>query len=175
MRQFIRQWNQLFMRNRILYSKNKIQQVNCPYTNTMQLVLPEAFRKQALQCSYDDLDHLRIEQTIDLLRDHFYRPGLLNDVTKHIKQCERCLKFKELPEKAPIEKHRCILSNGIRLCGLYDNWDEQGWQRCSHFSDNQPFYMLWTSYSHYFTDSKIYSPKSIGEMHCPLWASWEKS
>ena len=28
---------------------------------------------------------------------------MLNDTTIHIKQCERCLKFKALPEKAPVE------------------------------------------------------------------------
>ena len=28
---------------------------------------------------------------------------MLNDTTKHIKHCERCLKFKALPEKAPME------------------------------------------------------------------------
>ena len=69
----------------------------------MQLVLPEAFRKQVLQGCHDDFGHLRIEQTIDLLRDHFYWPEILTDTTKHIKQCERCLRFKALPEKAPME------------------------------------------------------------------------
>ena len=29
---------------------------------------------------------------------------MLNNVTRHIKQCERCLKFKALPENAPMEK-----------------------------------------------------------------------
>ena len=57
----------------------------------MHLVLPEAFRKQALQGCYDDLGHLRIEQTIDLLRHCFYWPGMHADTTKHVKQCERCL------------------------------------------------------------------------------------
>ena len=28
---------------------------------------------------------------------------MLNDMTRHIKQCETCLKFKALPEKAPTE------------------------------------------------------------------------
>ena len=28
---------------------------------------------------------------------------MLKDVTRHIKQCERCLRFKALPEKAPME------------------------------------------------------------------------
>ena len=69
----------------------------------MQLVLPEAFRKQALQGCHDDLGHLRIEWTIDLLRDHFYLTRMLTDMTKHIKQCERCLKFIALPEQALVE------------------------------------------------------------------------
>ena len=66
----------------------------------MQLVLPEAFRKQALHGWHDDLGHLRAEWTTDLLRDHFYWHRMLNDATRHIKQCERCLKLKALPEKA---------------------------------------------------------------------------
>ena len=37
------------MRNEILYCKTEIQEVNHPNRNTMQLVLPETFRKQALQ------------------------------------------------------------------------------------------------------------------------------
>ena len=69
----------------------------------MQLVLPEAFRTQAMQSCHDDLGHLRIEWTIDLLRDHFYCPGMLTDMTKYIKQCKKCLKFKDLPQKAPVE------------------------------------------------------------------------
>ena len=64
MKQFIRQCN----RNGILYHKSEI---NCPDRSTMQLVLPEAFRKQALQGCHDDLGNLRIEWMIDLLRDHF--------------------------------------------------------------------------------------------------------
>ena len=71
MRQFIRQQNRLFMRNGILYHKNEIQEVDCYDRNTMQLVLSESFRKQALQGCHDDLGHLGIEWTIDLLRDHF--------------------------------------------------------------------------------------------------------
>ena len=65
----------------------------------MQLVLPEAFRKQALQGCHHDLGHLRVEWTIDLLWDHFSWPGMINDTTRHIKQCERCLKFKALPKR----------------------------------------------------------------------------
>ena len=82
MKQFIRQCNRLFMRNGIPYHKSE---VNHPDISTMQLVLPETFRKQALEGCHNDLGHIRIEQMIDLLRDHFYWPGMLNDTTKHIK------------------------------------------------------------------------------------------
>ena len=78
------------MRNGIPYHKNEIQGVDHPDRNTMQLVLPETFMKQALQGCHDDLGHLGIEQTIDLLRDQFYWPGMMEDMTRHIKQCERC-------------------------------------------------------------------------------------
>ena len=40
---------------------------------------------------------------IDLLRDHLYWPKMLNDTIRHFNQCERCLIFKALPEKAPME------------------------------------------------------------------------
>ena len=67
------------------------------------MVLPESFRKQPLQGCHDDLGHLRIEQTTDLLRDQFYWPGMMEDMTRHIKQCMRCLRFKALPDKAPLK------------------------------------------------------------------------
>ena len=79
----------------------------------MQLVLPEAFRKQALQICHDDLGHLRVERTIDILRDYFYWPGMFTDMTEHVKHCDRCLKFKALLEKSTYGKYRCHLSDGI--------------------------------------------------------------
>ena len=103
MKQFIRQHNKLFVRFRILYHKTEIHEMNHPDRSTMQLILPETFRKQVLQGCHDDLGRLRIEQMIDVLRDHFCWPRMLNNKTRHIKQCERCLKFRELPEKAPME------------------------------------------------------------------------
>ena len=77
--------------------------MNHPDRNTIQVVLPEAFRKQALQDCHDDLGHLREERTIDLLRDCFYWPGMFADTFSHVKHCERCLRFKTFLEKAPME------------------------------------------------------------------------
>ena len=103
MRQFIRQQNRLFVRDRILYHKNESQEVNCLDRNTMQLVIPKAFRKQALQGCHNDLGHLGVERKTDLLRDNFYWPGMIDNITRHVKHCKRCWGFKALPEKAPME------------------------------------------------------------------------
>ena len=54
MKQFSRQCKQLFMRKRVLYHKTEMSH---PDRSTMQVVLPTAFRKQALQGCHDDLDH----------------------------------------------------------------------------------------------------------------------
>ena len=91
------------MRDGILYCKNEIQEVDHPNRNTMQLVLLASFRKQALQGCHDDLGHLGIELTIELLSNQFYWPGMMEDMIRHIKQCERCLRFKGVPDKAPSE------------------------------------------------------------------------
>ena len=69
----------------------------------MQLVLSKTFREQALQGCHDDLGHLEIEWTIDLFRDQFYCPRMMEDTVRYIKQCERCLRFKAVPDKAPME------------------------------------------------------------------------
>ena len=57
------------MRNGILYHKNDTKESDHPDWNTMQLVLPTVLRLQALKGSHDDLGHLEIERTLDLLRD----------------------------------------------------------------------------------------------------------
>ena len=69
----------MYMRDGILYCKNEIQEVHHPERNTMQLVLPGSYRKQALQGCHDDLGHLGIDRTIDLLRDQFYWPRMMED------------------------------------------------------------------------------------------------
>ena len=60
MKQFPWQRGKLIMRNGILYCTNDTKD------------LPTALRLQALKGCHDDLGHLGIERTLDLLRDQFY-------------------------------------------------------------------------------------------------------
>ena len=103
MRQFIKQRSKLLLRNGVLYHKNDTQEMDHPDRNTMQLVPPATLRIQALKGCHDDLGHLGIKRTLDLLRDQFYWPDMTEDATRHIRQCERCLIFKASPARAPIK------------------------------------------------------------------------
>ena len=69
----------------------------------MQLVLLETFRTQALKGWHGDLGHLGVERMLDLLRDQFYWPGMMEDMPRLIRQCGRCLKFKASPDRVPME------------------------------------------------------------------------
>ena len=103
MKQFLKQRGKLLLRNGILYHKNDTQETKCPDRNTMQLILPTTFRMQALKGCHDDLGHLGMERTLNLLRDQLYWPGMTEDTTRHIRQCKRCLQFKASPDRAPME------------------------------------------------------------------------
>ena len=103
MKQILWQRGKLIRRNGILYHKNGTKESECPNQNTMQLVLPTALRLQALKGCHDDLGHLGIERTLDLLRDQYNWPGMTEDVTRHIHHFERCLQFKASPDRAPME------------------------------------------------------------------------
>ena len=69
MKQFLQQRGKLIMRSGILYCKNDTEHSKHPNQNTMQLVLPTVSTLQALKGCHDDLGHLGIERTLDLLRD----------------------------------------------------------------------------------------------------------
>ena len=58
---------------------------------------------QTIRGCHDDLGYLGIERTLDLLRDQFYWPSMMEDMTRHIRQSERCLQFKGSPDRGPME------------------------------------------------------------------------
>ena len=84
-KQFLKQRGKLFLRNGILYHKNDTKETKHPNRNIMQLIHPITLRMQALKGCHDDLGHLGIERTLDLLRDQFLWSSMTEDVTRHIR------------------------------------------------------------------------------------------
>ena len=69
----------------------------------LQFVLPKTFRKKTILACHDQFGHLGINKTLVLLQERFFWPRMNEDVRKHIESCDRCLRFKQVPEQAPIE------------------------------------------------------------------------
>lgn len=70
-----------------------------------QLVLPKEFREAVLMSLHDDLGHLGIERTADLLRSRFFWPKMLNYVEQYVKNCGKCLARKSpCPKVAPLHQ-----------------------------------------------------------------------
>ena len=69
----------------------------------LQFVLPTNFRKKTILACHDHFGHLGINKALALLQERFFWPKMNEDVHRHIKSCDRCLRFKQAPEQAPME------------------------------------------------------------------------
>lgn len=75
-----------------------------------QLVLPAEFREDVCRLLHDDMGHLGIERTTDLIRSRFYWPKMAFEVEQYIKNCGECITRKTPCSKAaPLNQ---ITSNG---------------------------------------------------------------
>lgn len=72
---WLKEWKKFEIRNGLLYRNRmdhgKVQR---------QLALPSNLREMVLTCLHDDMGHLGVERTLDLLRSRFYWPRMANSV-----------------------------------------------------------------------------------------------
>lgn len=92
---FLKEWNRLELRDGILYRRRQENNLL-----TYQLVLPEELRPLVMSSLHDDMGHLGIERTVDLIRSRFYWPKMAADVERKVKECSRCVLRKAQPQKA---------------------------------------------------------------------------
>ncbi|KAJ8339479.1 hypothetical protein SKAU_G00362650 [Synaphobranchus kaupii] len=83
----LREWNRLEVLNGILYRKRQ-EGAQTHY----QLVLPESLRSLALKSLHDDMGHMGVERTLDLVRKRFYWPKMSAEVEAKIRTCNRCIR-----------------------------------------------------------------------------------
>ena len=98
------------LRNHMLYRKVQISNRDQP---SLQFVLPAKFRLQAMEACHNDIGHLGVERSLDLLKDRFYWAGMAKDMENHIKSCDRCLRFKAKPHKT--ELHPILATHPMEL------------------------------------------------------------
>uniref|UniRef100_A0A8C6PSX4 Gypsy retrotransposon integrase-like protein 1 n=3 Tax=Nothobranchius TaxID=28779 RepID=A0A8C6PSX4_NOTFU len=91
----LREWKRFEFQNDLLYRRRQLG----PETS-LQLVLPDSLRSTVMQSLHDDMGHLGVERTTDLIRSRFYWPRMASDIEIKVKTCERCIRRKALPDKA---------------------------------------------------------------------------
>ena len=69
----------------------------------LQSVLPISFRKKTVMACHDRFGHLGMDKTLVLLQERFFWPKMNDDIRNHIRGYNRCLRFKQAPEIAPME------------------------------------------------------------------------
>ena len=96
LRTMLRHKQQLILRNGLQYKKIQFRSCDQP---SLQFVLPQNYRQQAMKACHDDIGHLGLERSLDLLKDRSWWAGLTADMENHIQTCDRCLCFKSKPQK----------------------------------------------------------------------------
>ena len=90
MKTMLRQKHQFILKNGLLYRKVQFCSQDQP---SLQFVLVQNYRKQAIKACYDDIGHPGLERSLDLLKDKFYWSRMCTDMENHIQTFDRCLCF----------------------------------------------------------------------------------
>ena len=64
-----------------------------------QFLVPCQFRNKTIQAMHNDMGHLGMDRTLNLLQDRFFWYQMNEDVRSYIQKCDHCLRFKTKPEK----------------------------------------------------------------------------
>ena len=98
--QFLWEHNHLKLRWGILYWKilpKESQEAQ------IQLVLLAVHRETTLRGCHNEVSHLGLKQTLDLMSNHFFWPQMAIQVREHIEKCHQCVTFKAKQQRAPME------------------------------------------------------------------------
>ena len=66
------------------------------------LVVPKVHQIAALNGSHRDAGHQGHDHTVSLLQEHFWWPGMINQMQQSIKTCMHCLQHEGSLSKAPL-------------------------------------------------------------------------
>ena len=103
LRTYLHQRSRLRLRKGVLFRSTDTSQR--PDRNSLQLCLPKAYRQEALEGCHDNVGHFGLDRTIDLLRDRFYWPHMLEDAKEHVGSCQRCQMAKGKQQLAPLQPY----------------------------------------------------------------------
>ena len=76
---------ELVIKNGLLYKKAQLKHHG---QSIMQFVLPSDFCKRTLRALHDDMGHMGMDRTFNLVQERFFLPKMIEDGQNHILSCE---------------------------------------------------------------------------------------
>ena len=97
---YLREWEKLSLVDGVLYRRR----TDPDSTDTVyQLVLPVSERDVVLRGLHDEVGHLGVERTLQLVRARYFWPKMADDVQNKVQTCPTCVRRKPgQPQRAPL-------------------------------------------------------------------------
>lgn len=111
---YLREWDRLEVKEGVLYRRRQDGD-----SITHQLVLPEELRSFAINQLHDQMGHMGIERTLDLVWAWFYWPRMGYEIEHRIKTCNRCVRRKPFPREL---HHWWIFEHHDRLNSVWTSF-----------------------------------------------------
>ena len=91
---YVKSKDQLVMKNGLLYRQSKQGQTQ---ETVLQFVVPQIHRNAALDRCHREAAHQGQSQSLSLMQEQFWWPGMAHDLRNRIRKCGRCKKFEAAP------------------------------------------------------------------------------
>ena len=93
---------------------------NTPSGLVQQLYVPKMLREKVISRAHDECGHFGYFKTFEMIRNRFYWPGYQYEVSKYVKQCDLCERF-----RSPHPKEKLVHFNASKPFEILQ-WDMIG-------------------------------------------------
>ena len=101
---YVKVKEQLLIKNGLLYWKTQQGQAD---KIVFQFVVPQKYRGTTLDGCHQEAAHQGQHCSTALMQDHFWWPGMTQDLRNHIKKCGCCRKYEAAPPVVPMKPLAC--------------------------------------------------------------------
>ena len=71
---------------------------------TEQIVVPKKYREQIIMIAHDKAGHMGVRKTTDRITNHFFWPGIFDEVRKYCQSCSEC----QYNDKSKVRNKQCL-------------------------------------------------------------------
>ena len=101
---YVKAKEQQLIKNGLLYHKTWQGQAN---EIVFPFIVPQRHRSAALDGCHHEAAHQGQHRSTSLMQEHFWWPGMTQDLRKCIKKCGHCRKYEAAPPVAPMKPLTC--------------------------------------------------------------------